>query len=93
MLRTGTLLLSLPCILLIGAYWWELMDVNACLEAKGSFDYINGVCSTTETFEFISFSVRHPWFVNGGLLIAMIGLAMTTLGMLQKGMATPKDEE
>jgi hypothetical protein len=92
MLKTGTLLLSLQCILLVGAYWWELMDVNACLESGGSFDYINSVCSMSEKFEFVSYSIRHPWLVNGGLLVAMVGLVMTTLGMLQKGMATPKDD-
>lgn len=91
MLRFGMLLLALPCIALITLYMFEAQAVAGCEESGGHWDFVNALCDMQGTPEFVSYAARHGTLVGIGMLVSLLGLVMTTLGMIAKGMAKPKD--
>lgn len=93
MLRWGMILLFLPCVLLVTVYMIEAQDVARCLDGGGSWDYAKEVCDQVNKHEFVSFMSRYSIWVNGGMLLSIIGLCMGTWGMILKGMSTPKDRD
>ena len=93
MLRWGMIMLFLPSVLLIGHYTFEVQDAGRCANLGGSWDYIKAVCDQSAQHEFIPYSARHGWMVNIAMLISVVGLVMSTIGMITKGMGKPKGEE
>lgn len=80
MLRLGLVLLILPPLGLMGAYFLELGDVRECqLVQQGHWDYLAGVCRDAPQ-PFVPWIDRRPWLVNGGLLLSLAGLAMCLAG-------------
>ncbi|WP_458524446.1 hypothetical protein [Onishia taeanensis] len=80
LMRIGLALLILPIVLLLWLYFMELGDVRACLLDGGHWDYLEGICRDTPQ-PFVSWLVRVPWLVNGGLLLSLLGLGMTMVGL------------
>jgi len=93
MLRLGMLLLFLPSVILVTLYMIEAQDVARCTHEGGSWDFVNGICDQKTTHEYVTFMARHGIWVNLGMLVSVIGLAMGTWGMILKGMSTPKDRD
>ncbi|GHE21891.1 hypothetical protein [Halomonas urumqiensis] len=83
MLRLGLLLLVAPILVLLGVYFWELGDVRECTLSGGHWDYLEGVCRDTPQ-PFVSWLQRHPWLVNGGMLLSVIGMGMCMVGLYVK---------
>ncbi len=93
MLRWGALLMTIPLCLLVGLYTLEVQDVVQCEASGGVYDFVNGICDPTGNAPFVSFAARHPWLVNGAMVVALLGTFLTVWGMLIKGMAHPKDRD
>ncbi|WP_111413441.1 hypothetical protein [Billgrantia lactosivorans] len=84
MLRLGLLLLILPILVLMGVYFWELSDVRECaLIQNGHWDYLAGECRESSQ-PFVPWVERHPWLVNGGMLLSLAGVVMCLLGLYVK---------
>lgn len=81
MLRLGLILLVVPGLLLMGTYMYEQSLVSACVEAGGSFDYVDQFCDMNTTQPFISLMARQPLLVNGGMLLSSIGLLICLAGL------------
>lgn len=80
-LRIGLILLILPGVVMMAAYFNELNDMQACLSAGGSFNYAEAVCDHSNNHPVIPFSVRHPTLVNGGMLLSVVGLFFCLAGL------------
>lgn len=93
MLRWGMILLFVPSVILVTLYMLEAQDAARCVQASGSWDYLMGLCDMANHHEVVPFMVRHGFWVNAGMLVSIIGLAMTTWGMILRGMGTAKDDE
>jgi len=91
MLRWGMVLLLLPSIVLITLYMVEAQDAARCAQEGGSWDYVKGLCDFENKHEVVTFMTRHGFWVNSAMLLSLIGLAMTTWGMILRGMGKAKD--
>lgn len=91
MLRWGMLLLFVPSVVLVTLYMLEAQDAARCVNAMGSWDYVKGLCDVTNKHEVVPYMVRHGFWVNAGMLVSLVGLAMTTWGMILRGMGSPKE--
>ncbi|MFY0658011.1 hypothetical protein [Neptunomonas sp.] len=85
MLKLGLLLLIVPCVLLMGGYIYEYSLVDSCRAQGGSFDYLRQLCDNAQTHPFIPFMMRHPLQVNGGMLLAVVGLCCCVVGLYKRG--------
>ncbi|MDN6179448.1 MAG: hypothetical protein L0I84_00350 [Halomonas subglaciescola] len=83
MIRLGLLLLILPPLMMLGLYFWELGDVRACQLDGGHWDYVASVCRDSPQ-EFASWLERAPFFVNGGMMTAVVGLVLCMAGLVQR---------
>ncbi|OMH28044.1 hypothetical protein [Motiliproteus sp. MSK22-1] len=83
-LRIGLVLLIFPMAILLGGYFSELSLVNECLREQGSFDYSRQVCDFSQNHPFISYFQRHTSWVNGAMLISVLGLILCAIGLYQK---------
>lgn len=81
MLRLGLLLLVLPPLLLMGGYLYEQAAVDACLDQGGSWHYLQRICDSTQQHPFVPFMMRYPLLVNGGMLVAVLGLLLCIAGL------------
>jgi len=81
MLKLGLLLLIVPGLVMMTGYMMEQSDVDACIAAGGSFDYLTLACDMEATHPFVPFMVRHPWLVNGGMLLSVVGLFCCLFGL------------
>lgn len=81
MLRLGLLLLILPPLVLMGAYMVELSTVDSCLDGGGAWDYTLGQCQSGGEHRTIPYLQRHPLFVNGAMLLAVVGLVFCLAGL------------
>ncbi|NVK41253.1 MAG: hypothetical protein HWE39_08410 [Oceanospirillaceae bacterium] len=84
MLRIGLLLLVLPGLAMMVGYLLEQSAVDACLDGGGSWNYAAGACDSTDSHPFIPFSSRHPWLVNGGMLLSVAGLLCCLVGLYSR---------
>ena len=82
-LRLGLGLLILPMALLLGGYFSELATVNECLRQQGSFDYQRQLCDMVATHDFIPYFQRHTLWVNGCMLVSVVGVLACALGLYQ----------
>lgn len=82
--RVGLLLLVVPILVLLGLYFVELGDIRQCqLVDQGHWDYLAGACRDTPQ-PFVPWIIRHPWVVNGGLLVSVVGLGLCMLGLYRR---------
>jgi len=81
MLKLGLTLLIVPCLALMGGYMYEQSLVDDCLDIGGSFDYQNLMCDMQNKQPFIPYMARYPMFVNGGMLLSVLGVFMTVIGL------------
>ncbi|MGQ7246133.1 hypothetical protein ACUN9Y_02210 [Halomonas sp. V046] len=82
--RVGLLLLVVPILVLLGLYFVELGDIRQCqLVDQGHWDYLVGACRDTPQ-PFVPWIIRHPWVVNGGLLVSIVGLGLCMLGLYRR---------
>ena len=80
-LRVGLVLLILPMAMLLGGYFSELSTVNDCLREQGSFDYFKQLCDHNKVHEFVPYSQRHTTWVNGSMIVAVVGVVLCALGL------------
>ena len=92
MLRWGMILLFVPSVILVTLYMLEAQDAVRCVQIAGSWDYIKSFCDMEVKHDVVPFMVRHGFWVNLGMLISIVGLAMTTWGMILRGMGIAKDD-
>ncbi len=86
MMRWGSIIFSLPVILLLGLYGWELSIVNECLDQGLSYDFKSEVCIAGEQNIHSPYYARHTLLVNSMLLLSVLGSILMTVAMIQKGM-------
>lgn len=84
LLRIGLVLLILPPAILLGGYFSELANVNECIRAQGSYDYLRGACDFEQQHPFIPYFERHTWLVNGAMSLAVLGVIVCALGLYKK---------
>lgn len=82
--RIGLILLVVPVLLLMGLYFVELSQVRQCqLVDQGHWDYLAAQCRDNPQ-PFVPWIIRHPWRVNGGLLISVVGLGLCMYGLYRR---------
>lgn len=85
MLKTGITLLVLPGLLLMLAWWFDYKAALNCLQAGGAYDYLAQTCLHDGSQPpFVSFAQRHPFWVNGFLVISLLGLGLTMGGLYRR---------
>ena len=86
MMRWGSIIFSVPVILLLSLYAWELSIVTECIDQGLSYDFSLEKCVPGAQNIQTPYYARHTLFVNMMLLMSVIGSAMMTAGMIQRGM-------
>lgn len=86
MMRWGSIIFSVPVILLLSLYAWELSIVTECIDQGLSYDFSLEECVTGAQNIQTPYYARHTIFVNMMLLMSVLGSAMMTAGMIQRGM-------
>ncbi len=86
MMRWGSIIFSLPAILLLSLYGWELSSVNECIDQGLSYNFELEQCIDGKQDIRSPFYARHTLFVNSMLLLSVIGSMMMTAAMIQRGM-------
>lgn len=81
MLRFGLILLILPALALMSAFMMEQNQIRECLAQPGVWDYSMSICESEGKFPFIPFMARFPLWVNGGMLVSVLGLLLTIVGL------------
>jgi hypothetical protein len=80
-LRVGLLLLILPPLALMTAYMVELSAVDSCLDGGGAWNYSASRCESSGDYSVIPYMQRHPLFVNGFMLLSVLGLLFCLVGL------------
>ena len=93
MLRWGMILLFVPSVVLVTLYMLEAQSAARCAQESGSWDYVLGICDSAIKHDVVPYMFRHGTWVNMGMLVSIVGLCMTTWGMIIRGMGTAKDVE
>ncbi len=88
MMRWGSIIFSLPVILLLSLYGWELSTVNDCIDQGLSYDFQLEKCVEGEQDIRSPYYARNTLWVNGVLLLSVIGSMMMTIAMIKRGMAS-----
>ncbi|MBL4799181.1 MAG: hypothetical protein JKY50_17365 [Oleispira sp.] len=86
MMRWGSIIFSLPVILLLSLYGWELSGVNDCIDQGLSYSFELEKCLEGKQDIRSPFYARHTLFVNGMLLLSVLGSVLMTVDMIQRGM-------
>ena len=86
MMRWGSIIFSLPAILLLSLYGWELSSVNDCIDQGLSYNFELEQCIDGKQDIRSPFYARHTLFVNSMLLLSVVGSIMMTVAMIQRGM-------
>jgi hypothetical protein len=86
MMHWGSIIFSLPAILLLSLYGWELSSVNDCIDQGLSYSFELEQCIDGKQDIRSPFYARHTLFVNSMLLLSVIGSIMMTVAMIQRGM-------
>jgi hypothetical protein len=87
-MRWGSIIFSLPVILLLSLYGWELSTVNDCIDQGLSYDFQLEKCVAGEQDIRSPYYARHTLWVNSVLLLSVIGSMMMTIAMIKRGMAS-----
>jgi len=86
MMRWGSIIFSLPVILLLSLYGWELSAVNDCIDQGLSYSFDLGQCIDEKQDVKSPYYARHTFFVNSMLLLSVLGSLLMTASMIQRGM-------
>lgn len=86
MMRWGSIIFSLPVILLLSLYGWELSAVNDCIDQGLSYSFDVETCIAEKQDVQSPYYARHTFFVNSMLLLSVLGSIMMTVAMIQRGM-------
>ena len=86
MMRWGSIIFSLPVILLLSLYGWELSTVNDCIDQGMSYSFALETCVDEKQNVRSPYYARHTLFVNSMLIFSVIGSVMMTVAMIQRGM-------
>lgn len=86
MMRWGSIVFSLPAILLLSLYGWELSVVNDCLDQGLSYSFSAETCVEGVQDHKSPYYARHTLLVNSMLLLSVIGSIMMTMAMIKRGM-------
>lgn len=81
MLRIGSVLLVLPCLLLMALYVPEQLSAADCANTGGSYNYADGVCDTQNSHPQSTFMSRHTTLVNSSMLLAVLGFFVCLFGL------------
>lgn len=84
MLRVGLLLLIVPPLLVMAGYLMEQASVDACLDRGGVWHYLDSACLQSGKPPFVPYMQRHPLFVNGGMLLAVLGFVFCLSGLYRR---------
>ena len=80
---TGGLLLALAWILI-----WPLLAqfsaVDRCLDAGGSYDYINSVCDFAENHEYLAVFDRQGFRIVGFLVFSVLGILSFAIDRIER---------
>jgi hypothetical protein len=85
MMRWGSIIFSLPVILLLSLYAWELSIVTECIDQGLSYDFSIEECVTGAQNIQTPYYARHTLLVNIMLLLSVLGSLMMTLAMIKRG--------
>lgn len=80
MLRLGLLLLILPPLVLMAAWMVDHTAVSGCVDGGGAWDYAQSRCLAGEHHP-VPYLERHTLFVNGSLLLALLGVLFCLAGL------------
>jgi hypothetical protein len=86
MMRWGSIIFSLPVILLLSLYAWELSIVTECIDQGLSYDFSSEKCVPGQQNIQSPYYARHTILVNMMLLMSVLGSVMMTAGMVKRGM-------
>lgn len=86
MMRWGSIIFSLPVILLLSLYGWELSAVNDCIDQGLSYRFDLEQCIDEKQGVESPYYARHTVLVNSMLLLSVLGSIMMTIAMIQRGM-------
>lgn len=86
MMRWGSIIFSLPVILLLSLYWWELSAVNECITQGLSYSFELEKCIDAKQDVRSPYYARHTFLVNIMLLLSVVGSVMMTTDMIKRGM-------
>ena len=86
MMRWGSIIFSVPVILLLSLYAWELAIVTECIDQGLSYDFSLEKCVTGAQNIQTPYYARHTILVNMMLLMSVLGSVMMTVAMIQRGM-------
>jgi hypothetical protein len=86
MMKWGSIIFSLPVILLLSLYGLEFSAVNDCLLDGLSYDFQSELCVEGEQNIYSPFYARNSVWVNSMLLLSIFGALMMTMSMIQRGM-------
>ncbi len=87
-MRWGSIVFSVPVILLLSLYGWELSTVNDCIDQGLSYDFQLEKCVAGEQDIQSPYYARHTVWVNCMLLVSVIGSLMMTMAMIKRGMSS-----
>lgn len=68
----------------MGSYMYEQSLVDDCLDLGGSFNYELLLCDKQDSHSFMPYMARHPLFVNGGMLLSVIGVFFCIIGLYKR---------
>jgi len=81
MLKYGLILLIVPAVALMAGYMVEQNQIETCLQSGGVWNWAAERCETSGKYPFVSFMMRYPLLVNGGMLLVVLGLLITIVGL------------
>lgn len=90
-MRWGAIIFSVPAVLLLSLYGWELSLVNECISEGLKYDFQIGECVEGSQGIDSPYYARHTLFVNSMLLLSVVGSGMMTGSMIKRGMVRNQD--
>lgn len=86
MMRWGSIVFSVPVVLLLSFYAWELSIVTECMDQGLSYDFGLERCVEGAQNIRTPYYARHTLFVNLMLFMSVLGSIMITMAMIKRGM-------
>lgn len=90
-LKAGSILFTLPVILLLVVYSNDMSAISDCLAQELTYDPETEKCSPDAETP-ATFYLRHTLLVNLSLLVSILGSLAMTWGMMLKGLTRAPEE-